>query len=134
MNRVNFSFLMALAAVSTSALAQAPARSFAIADVAISASKVIDARAVPGLDGAVSLLISVEPDIASSLAKASAKEGGKPINVTLNGKPIGVVAALPPAAEPIEVPVKLALSEAEGIAIHISGKPPLPDSLEEEGE
>lgn len=125
------SCLVALGLMSANSFAQVPERRFVIGGVSVSAIQIADARAVPGLDGAVSILVTVEPGVAKAIAKAGAKNAGKPMHVSLDGKQLGEVATLAPATEPIEVPVKLALPEAEGVAIHISGKPPLPDSLED---
>jgi hypothetical protein len=131
MRKIVHSFILVVGLLGANLIAQVPERRLAIGTVLVTANQIADARAVPGLDGAVSILITVDPGVANAIAKAAARSAGKPIPVSLNGKPLGEVAALPPATEPIEVPVKLALSEAEGVAIHISGKPPLPDSLEE---
>jgi hypothetical protein len=125
------SSIIALGLFASGAIAQVPERRFAIGSVMVTANQIADARAVPGLDGAVSILVTVEPGVANAIAKAGARSAGKPIPVSLDGKPLGEVASLPPVTEPIEVPVKLPLAEAEGVAIHISGKPPLPDSLED---
>jgi hypothetical protein len=134
MNRYLSCAFALLLSASTMIAAHGPERRFSIAGMPISKDQIVDARATPGLDGAVSLLLTLEPQTVSAVAKQAARRPEIPISFDLDGKVIGSLQRLPRAAEPIELPVKMSLADAEGLATHISGKPPLPDSLDGEDD
>lgn len=94
---------------------------------------IIDARAQPELDGRVSVLVTLEPPASARLAELTRENVGKPLPLIYHGKEI----AAPTIMEPItggsfQISASFTLEEARQIALDISGKPPLADSLEDE--
>ncbi len=102
------------------------AEEFAQADI-------VDARAQPELDGRVSILFTLEEPAAARLATFSAAHIGKAVPVIFAGREL----AAPILAEAIstgtfQISGAFTLDEAKALALAISGKPPLADSLEDE--
>ena len=115
------------------AVAATPQPGFAIAGAAIGTSEILDARALPDVSGKASILLTFDAPAAARLRGIFAKNGGKLLPVTLDGQELytlGVEAPL--AGDTLVLPGPYRLEEAEALALRISGKPPLPDSLEAE--
>ncbi len=94
---------------------------------------IIDARAQPELDGHVALLITLEEPASARLAALTREYVGKPLPLIFQGKEI----AAPLIVEPItsgsfQISGSFTMEEARQMALDISGKPPLADSLEDE--
>lgn len=94
---------------------------------------IIDARAQPELDGTVSILVTLEDPASARLAALTQEHVGKPLPLIYQGKEI----VAPLIQEPItggsfQISGHFTMEEAKRIALDISGKPPLADSLEEE--
>lgn len=95
-------------------------------------SDILDARAQPELDGTSSIRITFNDAAAKRIALVTARLVGKPALVSLDDKAV----ADPVLHEPIRDGVlqlsgAWLLADAEALAKKISGKDPLPDSLEE---
>lgn len=123
-------FFALFCAMSAPVLAS-PARSFSIGGVTFEESDIIDARAQPDLGGTASILITFETVAAKRIAQVSRERLGQPLPIILDGKTL----AAPRVVEPIEggtaqISGSFPLAEADRIARLISGKDPLPDSLE----
>ncbi|MBK8630433.1 MAG: hypothetical protein IPN84_09565 [Sphingomonadales bacterium] len=94
---------------------------------------IIDARAQPDLDGHVSVLVTLEEPASARLAALTRDHVGKPVPLIYQGREI----VAPVIHEPItggsfQLSGNFTMEEAKQIALDISGKPPLADSLEEE--
>jgi hypothetical protein len=94
---------------------------------------IVDARAQPELDGHVALLITLEEPASARLAALTKDNVGKALPLIFQGKEI----AAPIIVEPItggsfQISGSFTMEEARQLALDISGKPPLADSLEDE--
>jgi preprotein translocase subunit SecD len=112
--------------------AHAAERSFVIAGESFPESEVVDARAQPELDGTSSIRITFSEPAAKRIAVVTARLVGKPAHITLDE----VAVADPVVREPIRDGVlqlsgAWTIADAEALAKKISGKDPLPDSLEQ---
>ena len=129
-NRVTIApILVALLIISAPVIAQM--RSFSIGGMAIAESDVIDARGLPDATGHASLQITLDTAAAGRLAKATAVVG-QTLPIILDG----VTISEPIIREPIrggtlQISGQFTLAEADRLAKLISGKDPLPDSLED---
>ncbi|PTD26139.1 SecDF P1 head subdomain-containing protein [Sphingomonas fennica] len=113
-------------------LAAANATGFAIGGAPFQQAEILDARAMPEIDGSTSILLTFDPKAAPRLEKLSAANIGKPLAVTLDGRTI----ASPTVAEPITTGTltltgSFTLPEAEALAKRISGKDPVPEEFED---
>lgn len=122
--------LLALAALVVAS--PAVARDFTIGGEAFSEDDVVDARALPSMDGMPTILISFGDSAAQRLAVMTTRNVGKAVPIILDGKTL----AEPLVQEPItggaiEMNGFASLPDAIKLAKLISGKDPLPDSLEE---
>jgi preprotein translocase subunit SecD len=125
------SFLAALLLV-VSAPAWAQGRSFSVGGMAIAEADIIDARGLPDAMGNAMLQVTLDTTAAEGLAKLTAK-AGQELPIILNGTMI----SSPMIAEPITggtfvISGAFTLKEADRLAKLISGKDPLPDSLEDD--
>lgn len=127
-------FLIALVALSLAAPAvhAQSANGFAIGGEPFAQAEIIDARALPGLDGAAEIMLTLDPRAAKRLETLTQAQLTKPLPVTLDGQTI----ASPTVAEPIAGGVLtiaggFTLPEAEALAKRISGKDPVPEEFEE---
>lgn len=112
-------------------MAQAAA-GFTIGDQPFAQSEILDARAMPELDGTASIMLTLDPKAAARLGTLTQKNVGKTLSVTLDGKQI----AAPKLLEPITAGVltitgRYTLAEAETLAKRISGKDPVPEEFED---
>lgn len=120
------------------AIAASPAwagdRAFQIAGEGFSEAEILDARAQPELDGTSSIRITFSESGAKRIAALTQKLVGKPAHVALDNETV----ADPIVQEPIRDGVlqlsgHWTLDGATALAKKISGKDPLPDSLDDEG-
>ncbi len=121
--------------LSASALHAAERRAFLIEGTPIAESEVLDARALPTLSG--------KPDIMVTLSDAAVKKISKKrapnlrsvqVAVVLDGRPLPAIRDPDPAQGNV---VQISgdyksIAEAARLAKRISGKDPLPDSLDED--
>lgn len=113
--------------------AWAQVRDFKIAGEAFQEADIIDARALPQLGGGAAILLSFEAPAAKRIAGITARLAGKPVPVALDGETI----SSPTVSEPINdgaLQISNAawtVEAATALAKRISGKDPLPESLEE---
>jgi preprotein translocase subunit SecD len=108
------------------------ARSFAIGGLSISEAEILDARAQPDISGMASVMISLDDSASQKLAKLTADNIGKVLAITMDGKVL--VEPLVQAAitdGQIMISGTFTVKDAEMLAKQISGKEPLPDSLDE---
>ena len=113
-------------------LAAADARSFTIGGEAFSEAEIVDARGQPELGGKAAIRITFSPAGAARLAALSHAYDGKALPILLDGERL---------AEPVvqggiddgvaQISGGFTLAEADALALRISGKPPLPESLDE---
>lgn len=114
------------------AQAAAPAGEFTIGGAPFTQAEILDARAVPELDGPASILITLDAKAAQRLAGISRKLAGQAMPVRLDGEEI----AAPRLAGPIEGGVltisgAFSVPQAEALAKRISGKDPVPEEFAE---
>lgn len=112
--------------------ANAAERNFQIAEDVFSEAEILDARAQPELDGTSSIRITFNETAAKRFAIVTQRFVGKPVRVKLDSDMI----ADPIVREPIKDGVlqlsgPWKLDDATALARKISGKDPLPDSLDE---
>lgn len=112
--------------------AWAQGRSFTIGGEAFSESEVLDARAQPQLGGPVAVMITFSESAASRLASLTKRLLNKPLPIVLDGRTLVTpnVAEIATGAV-VQISGNFTLTEAEALAKAISGKDPLPESLEE---
>ena len=128
----------AVPSLATPLYAAAPiARPFAtgaltIAGQPFAVPDVLDARALPDVNGKVGIMLTLTPAAAQRLGEISAALVGKPMPVALDGKLLGgEVLRKPLTSGVIEIPGRWNLTDAEALARRISGRDPLPDDLAE---
>ena len=103
-----------------------------IAGEAFAVTEVLDARALPDINGKVGIMLTLTPAAAKRLGGISAALVGKPMPVALDGKLLGgEVLRKPLTSGVIEIPGRWNLTDAEALARRISGRDPLPDDLAE---
>jgi preprotein translocase subunit SecD len=133
MKATYFAFLGSVLLLATApAAAEDVSRVFLIGAEAFVENDIIDARAQPGIDGIVSVLVTLEPAASVRFGVITRAYIGKTLPISLNGKTL----TEPVVQEAImggafEISGRLTLQEAERLALQISGKPPLRDSLED---
>lgn len=107
-------------------------RKFTIAGQKFQEKDIVDARPLPDLNGTAAILLTFENKAAKRLAKISRKNREKPVAINLDGKTLvrpifrsvindGI----------IQISGLFTLDQATRLARRISGKDPLPDSLDE---
>ena len=107
-------------------------RHFQVASEVFGEAEILDARAQPELDGTSSIRITFNESAAKRIATVTMKLVGKPAHVVLDNEAV----ADPIVREPIRDGVlqltgPWTIDGATALAKKISGKEPLPDSLEE---
>ena len=107
-------------------------RHFQVASEVFGEAEILDARAQPELDGTSSIRITFNESAAKRIATVTMKLVGKPAHVELDNETV----ADPIVREPIRDGVlqltgPWTIDGATALAKKISGKEPLPDSLEE---
>ncbi len=133
MNLLFLQLLAGLLAASSAPALGETKRNFTIGGQPFSTDEIVDARALPEIDGTPQIMITFSEDGAKRLAAITRDMTGKTMTIALDGKAILETIA----REPLEggvvniVGLKRTLDEAAAMAKLISGKDPLPDSLEE---
>lgn len=109
------------------------ARDFKIAGEAFAEADIVDARAQPQLGGGAAILLSFEGHAINRVASITSKLAGKPVPVTLDGETISSPTLAAPVSEgAFQIANAAWTTESAAIlARRISGKDPLPDSLED---
>ncbi len=121
-------FLMALM-VASPVLA---ARDFRIGTERFAEAEVLDARAVASVDGMPVLMITLAETAAARLHRLTLSMTGQPLPVLLNGKELSApVVREPISGGVLEISGLQDFRECERLAREISGKDPVPDSLED---
>jgi preprotein translocase subunit SecD len=123
----------ALLVIATPALAQAEAQTLYIGTEAFRHADIVDARALPDIDGGVSISLTVTEAASKRLASVTHAHVNKPLKLRVGD----TVLAIPIVREPllggtVQITVDKTLDDATMLAKFISGKDPLPDSLEGE--
>lgn len=122
--------LIALAALVIAS--PALARDFTIGGEPFSEDDVVDARALPSMDGMPTILISFGDSAAQRIAALTTRNVGKAIPIILDGKTLSEPLVREPiTGGAIEMNGFASLPDAIKLARLISGKDPLPDSLDE---
>lgn len=119
-----------LLALATPALAAE--RSFTIAGEAFSEADILDARAQPDIAGGATILVTFSESGGAKLAAVTRRRVEQEAPFVLDGRTL----TSPVVREPIEggiitIAGQFTLAEAEALARAISGKDPLPESLDE---
>ncbi len=114
------------------ATAAAPPPAFTIGGQPFAQADILDARAMPDVDGSASIMLTFSPAAAKRLRALTAALVGKPLPVALDGN----VVVEPMVDTPIDDGVmqmtgRFALPEATALAKRISGRDPLPDSMDQ---
>lgn len=107
------------------------ARNFTIATEPFSEDEIVDARAQPDINGGASIMLTFSEAGSARIAAVTRRNLEREVPVVLDGKTI----AMPMVQEAIEggtmVMAGFTTAEAEELARTISGKDPLPDSLDD---
>lgn len=125
--------MIALPLLLVAASLSAGERAFHIGGEAFGQDEIVDARALPQLGGGASIMITFSDSAAKRMATLTRRLAGSPVAVALDGATI----SNPTIREPIlDGVVQISAQEwsieaAAALAKRISGKDPLPDSLEE---
>lgn len=133
--RIAFLLALAAPAMMPACAAEPAAAPFStgkltIAGEAFAPSEVLDARALPDINGKVGMMLTFTPAAARRLEAISSALVGKPMPVALDGKTLMAELIRKPIANGvIEVPGRWSLTDGEALARRISGKDPLPDDL-----
>ncbi len=111
--------------------AAAPA-AFTIAGEPFAQADILDARAMPDVDGTAGIMLTFTPPAGQRLLALTAARLGKPLPIALDGKTlVEPTVDVPIDGGVIEIGGHFPLAEAEALAKRISGKDPLPDSLDQ---
>ncbi|MCZ4342588.1 hypothetical protein O4H52_13285 [Sphingomonadaceae bacterium G21617-S1] len=95
-------------------------------------AEILDARALPDVNGKVGMMLTLTTSAAKRLEGISGALVGKPMLIALDGKPLaGELIRKPIANGVIEIPGRWTLGDGEALARRISGRDPLPDDLAE---
>ena len=123
--------LMFIAALMVASPAFA-ARDFRIGPERFAEAEILDARAVASVDGMPVLMITLAETAASRLHQLTLTMTGQPLPVLLNGKELTApIVREPIAGGVLEISGLQDFRECERLAREISGKDPVPDSLED---
>ncbi|MFZ5703773.1 MAG: SecDF P1 head subdomain-containing protein [Pseudomonadota bacterium] len=100
---------------------------------AFAPAEVLDARALPDINGKVGVMITLTPEAAKRLEGISGSIVGKPLLIALDGKSLAAELVRKPIRDGvIELPGRWSLTDGEALARRISGRDPLPDDLASE--
>ena len=110
----------------------ASARTFTIGGVPFSETDIIDARALPSMDGKPLVMISLSEAAAKRLEALTKTMIGKMLPFVLDGRTIASPLVKEPlAGGTLEIEGVGSMPDVIALARQISGKAPLPDSLDE---
>ncbi|MBA3896346.1 MAG: hypothetical protein H0X36_04255 [Sphingomonadaceae bacterium] len=95
-------------------------------------NEVVDARGLPDVGGGAAILITLTPPASARLAALTRAHVGDKLIVSVDGAMVAEpVVNEEIAGGALQISGSFSLAEAVAIARRISGKDPLPDSLEE---
>ena len=108
------------------------ARDFRIGTERFAENDILDARALPSADGTPVVMITLTEAAAPRLRKLTEAMLGKSLPIVLDGKELmAPMVREAIAGGVLEISGLTGFPESEQLALKISGKPPVPDSLEE---
>jgi len=123
-------FAIALLVATPLAAQTAPVGTLDIAGERFAPADILDARAMPDINGKAGVMITLSPAGAKRLTEITESLAGKPMLVALDGKTLMAEMIRGPIRDGVvSVPGRFTLPEAEALAKRISGKDPLPDDL-----
>jgi preprotein translocase subunit SecD len=112
-------------------VAAAPAEVLTIGGERFPQADVLDARAVADGEGPA-IFVTFTDAASKRFSMLKARWAGKPIPILLGDKPLTAPMILDPGSENnFQIPGAKTFPDAEALARRISGKAPLPESLEE---
>jgi hypothetical protein len=136
--RLALALLAALPLATPACAAEKPAAAafatgkLTIAGEAFAPAEVLDARALPDVNGKVGIMLTLTPAAAKRLEAITASLIGKPMLVALDGRTLAAELIRKPVADGvIEIPGRWNLGDGEALARRVSGRDPLPDDLAE---
>ena len=107
-------------------------RVFTIGGEPFGETEIVDARALPDVTGKVTIMLTFDEKGRVKLARLSSENKSKPLAFVLDSRLLMAPVVTMPIVDGIaQITGMFSLAEAEMIAKKISGKPPLPDSLDE---
>ncbi len=107
-------------------------RDFRIGAERFSEAEILDARGLPSVGGEPVILVTLAQKAWPRLQKLTTEFLGKPLPVSIDGRPLATPVVRDAIADGVfEISGLASLPESEALAKLISGKAPLPDSLEE---
>lgn len=110
----------------------APAPDFTIGGEAFAQADILDARAIPEIDGSASIMVTLNPKAAPRLARVARGRAGQPLPVRLDGAEIAAPRVVDPiGGGVISLTGSFTLPQAEAMARRISGKDPVPEEFAE---
>jgi preprotein translocase subunit SecD len=113
-------------------IAAGPVRSFTIAGEPFNEADIVDARMQPNVNGVATVLVTLEERAAARFAKLTGDHLREKLPIMLDGKLLSepvVMEAITGGA--FEISGSMSVREAVALAKRISGKDPLPDSLDD---
>ncbi len=118
---------------SVAGIAAEPGREFSIDDQMVKEDEIVDARAQPDLSGVAAIMITFEAPAAARVDRVLRQNFGKTVTIRLNGTPLaGPVVREALLDGQMLIRGSFSVLQAEQLAKLISGKDPLPDSLDDE--
>jgi preprotein translocase subunit SecD len=107
-------------------------RTFTIGGETFSEAEIVDARSQPDLAGTAAIMITFSPEGAKRLSILTHDYIGKPMPILLNGTLLAEPVVMEDIAGGVaQISGNFTLAEADALALTISGKAPLADSLDE---
>lgn len=101
-----------------------------IAGEVFAPAEILDARALPDINGKVGIMLTLAPAAAKRLEAITAGLVGKPMLVALDGKSLmAEMIRKPISGGVIELPGRWSLNDGEALARRISGRDPVPEDL-----
>jgi preprotein translocase subunit SecD len=127
--------LSSVMAVAGQSLAAQPNAALSIGDESFGQSEILDARGLPSIDGMPVIMVTFDDAAARKIQALTQKYLNQPMAIAINGKLVSAPVVKAPVTENvIEISGVGSMEEAVTLAKTISGKDPLPDSLEEGGD
>lgn len=109
----------------------APAPDFTIGGEAFAQADILDARAIPEIDGSASIMVTLNSKAAPRLVRIARGRAGQPLPVRLDGAEIAAPRVADPIGGVISLTGSFTLPQAEAMARRISGKDPVPEEFAE---
>lgn len=112
-------------------LAAAPAATLTIAGEPFAQTDILDGRATADAAGQPAVLLTFAPGAAKRLAAIGTANEGKPVAIAVEGAEVAQPVMRGPVDGVIEIGGLASFEAATALARRISGKDPLPESIEE---